>query len=534
MTTYARSLNNLDLTDKSGIKNLIPNGDFKINKRKRYSINNSNIDTIWPGGTDEIVNIISYTVSTKTLVIATPTPTIVVGTVLRIPRFGNYAVSSKTNNTTFVLEEIRGREALPGVNLPNASFPNSTQIQVCRYRSFWLSDGVWYNWYSATTDYDLKFTASHEEFGADDWPTTDLIPGINENPAYRLKFQIRSAYNANSANTYNELIIRSSDLIAKYLGKTLTLSFWYKTIGLDDGEIATSISVKLFNGTSNGSVISTPHWFTLISRSIIASNNWVRATATFTVPATASIKVGDQATATVQSIPIGNDNTDYFRIDIAFVNKVATHYMTAFQIEEGNIASDFEAQPPALANYDISRYYQQFEIYTQSGDIWVPFNPPMITSNDDTDFTNINIKLTDLSTKVITIIPDATNGTSYTAPVNGEITVTIKTDVDHDLQPGDYAYISGLDGTMKSASKSKIMGRQVVSETPNSTTLKFVIQSATALTGTLLNDGSTSGKVNVNSNATIVNRNQYGCTIRHNLVERTQVSVHGIGYHNSV
>jgi hypothetical protein len=433
MTTYARSLNNLDLTDKSGIKNFIVNGDFR-NLTDEFQILSYNLDletNTWAGLDDHmyIVNAEALT-NEKILAARTTVDTEVNGTyndetgvftasangVITFNSINNFVLGDKiiftgqpeskldengvftitdlgTASTPYVLTKVSelypiSDRLITAVNpnkfttiavgdyisffdpdknyidkfkvlekpadnqikvswtsVPAESLTNA-YVQTLSYKTIELADGVEFHMAqaNAVNNQDaLNIDIYREKFASDGWPAIDIIEGIPTVPAYRLRFDYNSDIPLiDNYRPLNELVVSTAKgSLANLLGKPVTISFWYKSAYSGDPDYIMCVP-NLFFGTTKGKNLTTPNHLQLQGKVLPSNKIWTRFTYTFTVPNEESLQYDEEESRTAQPIKIGQDGNDAIIVTICLPQIQGVHYITAIQLEAGNIATYFE------------------------------------------------------------------------------------------------------------------------------------------------------------------------------------------------
>jgi hypothetical protein len=356
MTTYARSLNNLDLTDKSGIKNYIINGDFNnINEVKGINFDTTNPDEFWASLDDHIYEVSAPAVAiedfdgngryelTITAVLPTKFTTVSAGDYIYLHddnkvQLGRYAVATKPTDATITIIVTNLQDAI-----------TSGYIRTISFRTTEIAENVEFHYAAPgglANDNLFDFKAFRQKFGSAAWSVLDDIPNIPVSPAYRICLHY-STIEADIDSGYfplNELTLASTrGAISKLVGKPVTISFWYKTLTTANKGYITCVP-NLYLGTSHSKNVSNPSRIQLQGKSMPMNDIWTRFTYTFTIPDTAYLSLNDSQTIqTLQAVPIGEDGNDCIILTINPPQVEGLHYITGVQLEAGNIASDFES-----------------------------------------------------------------------------------------------------------------------------------------------------------------------------------------------
>ena len=245
------------------------------------------------------------------------------------------------------------------------------------------------------TDTDDGYTVTKVNLNASD------ITQTGQNKALKV------SVTAGTTGSLNDLR-QKIEFPEQFNGKTLTLSFWYKS----------SIPVTV-NNIRVDSYINGVDLIHLNPQSINSTTTWQRAQFTFTCS-------GMDATTLTAN--------DYLDVIISSpVGVTVDYYITGVQLEEGSVATPFEQRPYGLELSLCQRYYQKIllsepivTVYTPNGDARnaYPFDTPMrvapsMTINDS-GFNAIWVG--DVGTAINIVYPmkaPTANTNSYTLRMNG-------------------------------------------------------------------------------------------------------------------
>jgi hypothetical protein len=356
MTTYARSLHNLDLTDKSGRKNYIINGDFRDSEIGKSQNNfSTEVPTIkWSGLDDNLYTVscpavIEDDFSTSDIVdltITAVTPNqftnIVIDDFVNLfdadqNFIDSYQVIEKPSSTTIVV---------PVSNIISAI--TNGFIQTVSYRTIDIADQVKFNYADNKTLFApnlFKATIFKEKFGTEAWPLSDAITELPINPTYRLKFDYTQLEKAPNSNYFplNEITFSTvAGSLTTLLGKKVTVSFWYKSLYDGDPDYIMCVP-SIFLGQTKNKVISDPYHFQLRGKVLPCNTMWTRFTYTFDIPSQELIKYTGQSDSLYQQLKLGEDIDDTIMVTICLPQIIGVHYITGVQLEAGNIATHFES-----------------------------------------------------------------------------------------------------------------------------------------------------------------------------------------------
>jgi hypothetical protein len=360
MTTYARSLNNLDLTDKSGLKNYIINGDFRDGPTSAGS-NQNNFSTDaptikWSGLDDNIYTVSCPAITQEALELDMDNYIELTITAVAPNQFTNIDIDDFINlydsNKNFIdTFTVIAKPSASTIKVPATSEIEAITngfIQTVSYRTVNIAEQVKFNFAYNKTLFGpnlLKATIFKEKFGTDAWPLSDSITELSINPTYRLRFDY-SVINKAAGSDYfplNELAFTTvAGTLTTLLGKKVTVSFWYKSTYTGDPDYIMCVP-NIFLGQTKKKVIADPYHFQLRGKCLPCNTMWTRFTYTFDIPSQELIKYTGQSSASYQQLKIGEDLDDTIVVVICLPQIIGTHYITGVQLEAGNIATNFEA-----------------------------------------------------------------------------------------------------------------------------------------------------------------------------------------------
>jgi len=186
-------------------------------------------------------------------------------------------------------------------------------------------------WQRGTSFSAAGYTADRWRYDTD----TDDVVAISRSATtgsepFDAIYYVTIALTAGTTGTFNKFSTRL-EFPKLYFGKTVTLSFWAKA------DVATAITAKIafvFSGIE----------YNPVSQSISIDTTWQRYTATFTL-----------------GTPTGFTESGSDYLDVAFllpVNTSVTIDIANIQLEEGDVATEFEYVPYDIQLLRCMRYYE--------------------------------------------------------------------------------------------------------------------------------------------------------------------------------
>jgi len=189
-------------------------------------------------------------------------------------------------------------------------------------------------WQRGTSFTGVGYTVDRWRYDTDTDDTVSITQKTTTGTEpFNSQYFVNISLTAGTTGTYNKFSTRL-EFPKLYFGKTYTLSFYAKS------DVAASITTKLafvFSGTE----------YNPVSKSVNIGTTWQRYTITFTL-----------------GTPTGFTESGSDYLDVTFLLPVLTNVsieIAEVQLEEGNVATDFEYVPYDIQLLRCMRYYRVFD-----------------------------------------------------------------------------------------------------------------------------------------------------------------------------